>query len=156
MSTIRKTKVREAVADDIDLTEENSQPTPFRSTPPQSLSIDDIMWRVRAEVARRRNGHNKEATPALPNQVPSFEESLPTWKSTAARIPAKDKYTLPELLAFSDAEFIDVAYRAVLRRPPDENGFNHYLQLLRAGANTKIEILGILSSSEEGSAAAVR
>jgi O-antigen chain-terminating methyltransferase len=154
MSTVRKANVREAVADGSDLVEQNSQST----SAPRSLSIDDIMWRVRAEVARRRNGNGqtKEPTPTFPNQVLSFEDSLPGWKPAAARLPAKDKYVLSELLVFSDADFIDVAYRAVLRRPPDEDGFNHYLRLLRAGANSKVEILGILRFSEEGTAAAVQ
>jgi O-antigen chain-terminating methyltransferase len=154
MSTARKASGREAIADDNDRTQENSFSSPAT---PQNLSIDDIMWRVRAEVARRRNGlPRKEVTPTFPNQVPSFEESIPSWKPSAARLPAKDKYTLSELLVFSDADFIDVAYRAVLRRPPDEEGFNHYLRLLRAGANSKLEILGILRFSEEGTAAAVQ
>src|SRR5215475_13606918 len=135
MSTARKANVREAKADNNGLTPENGSSTPSTT---RNLSIDDIMWRVRAEVARRRNGAStKETTPTFPNQVPSFEESVPSWKPAAARLAAKDRYTLAELLVFSDADFIDVAYRAVLRRAPDEDGFNHYLRLLRAGANTK-------------------
>src|SRR5215831_14239272 len=154
MSTARKVKVREAIADSNDLTAEDSQAVPSTT---RNLSIDDIMWRVRAEVARRRNGAStKETTPTFPNQVPSFEESVPSWKPAAARLVAKDRYTLAELLVFSDADFIDVAYRTVLRRPPDDEGFNHYLRLLRAGANSKLEILGILRSSKEGTAAAVQ
>src|SRR5262245_49417449 len=105
-------------------TQRAEQPTLLRSSQ-QSLSIEDIMWRVRAEVARRRNGHNGTATPTLPVEVPSFEESMPSWKPAAARLPAKDRYVLAELLAFWDEDFIDIAYRTLLRRPPDENGFNH-------------------------------
>src|SRR5215467_1611713 len=154
MTTVSKPSVREAKADNNGLTQENSQSVPSTT---RNLSIDDIMWRVRAEVARRRNGGpTKEPTPTFPNQIPSFEESIPSWKPAAARLPAKDRYTLSELLVFFDADFIDVAYRAVLRRAPDEDGFNHYLRLLRAGVNTKIEILGILRSSDEGRAAAVQ
>jgi SAM-dependent methyltransferase len=150
MSTSRKADIREARPDRSDLTEENGQSTP------QNLSIDDIMWRVRTEVARRRNGHSVSATPTLPNQVPSFDESTPSWKPAAARLPAKDKYILSELLVFSDVDFIDVAYRAVLRRPPDEEGFKHCIRLLRIGASTKVEILGLLRYSEEGKGAAVQ
>ena len=154
MSTARKASVRQAKADNNGLTPENGSSTP---SIPRNLSIDDIMWRVRAEVARRRNGGpTKEPTPTFPNHIPSFDESIPSWKPAAARLPAKDRYTLSELLVFSDADFIDVAYHAVLRRPPDDEGFNHYLRLLRAGANSKLEILGILRSSEEGTAAAIQ
>src|SRR5262245_55369340 len=155
MSTSRKADLREAMPNGSDLTEENSQLTSLRSTP-QSLSIDDIMWRVRAEVARRRNGHSVGATPTLPNQVPSFDESTPSWKPAAARLPSTRKYSLSELLGCSDADFIDVAYRALLRRPADEAGFKHCLGLLRIGTSTKVEILGLLRYSEEGKGAAVR
>src|SRR5690349_10761458 len=146
MSTLRKAIVHDDVADGVDLSEQIGQSS---ASAARNVSIDDIMWRVRAEVARRRNGvPSKEPTPTYPNPVPSFEESIPSWKPAAARAPAKDKYTLPELLVFSDADFIDVAYRAVLRRPADVDGFNYYLRLLRAGAHTKVEILGILRLSD--------
>src|SRR5262249_51347513 len=113
MTTVSKASVREAKAANNGLNPENSSSTPAT---PRNLSIDDIMWRVRAEVARRRNGGPaKEPTPTFPDQIPSFDESIPSWKPAAARLPAKDRYTLSELLVFSDADFIDVAYHAVLR-----------------------------------------
>src|ERR1041385_3481849 len=131
MSRTQKAKISEVTTERGPLTEDDSQPAQYRSTP-QSLSIDDIMWRVRAEVTRRRNGHVAQAPPVLPDKIPSFDEAVPNWKPAVPRLPAKDKYILAELLAFSDMDFVEVAYRAVLRRPPDENGFNHYLGLLRS------------------------
>ena len=128
---------------------------------PQNLSIDDIMWRVREEVARRSAG---TATGAgiNPADIRSFDQAMPTrslppkWTSVVPRPPQKEEYALEELLAFSDAEFIDVAYSAILRRPSDENGRSHYLELLRTGAATKVEILGTLRSCQEGERAGVR
>jgi SAM-dependent methyltransferase len=135
---------------------ERSRPAVATSrSKPQNLSIDDIMWRVRAEVARR-GGQTSTAVPANPAEIRSFEESLPKWKSVVPRLPVKDEYALAELLAFSDADFVDVAYSAILRRPPAENEFNHYLHLLRTGAATKVEILWTLCSCQEGQAAGVR
>jgi len=127
---------------------------PSRSKP-QNLSIDDIMWRVRAEVARRSS---QTATAVLTNpaDIRSFDESMPKWKSAVPRLPRKGEYALAELLAFSDADFIDVAYSAILLRPPAENEFNHYLHLLRTEAATKVEILWTLCSCQEGRDAGVR
>src|SRR5262249_3921472 len=88
--------------------------------------------------------------------IRSFDESMPKWKSAVPRLPRKDEYGVAELLAFSDADFIDVAYFAILRRPPAENEFNHYLHLIRTGAASKVEILWTLCSCQEGQAAGVR
>src|SRR5215469_835128 len=122
---------------------------------PQNLSIDDIMWRVREEVARR-SARTATSASTNPADVRSFNQAMPKWKSVLPRPPQKEEYAVGELLAFSDAEFIDVAYSAILRRPPDENGRGHYLQLLRTGAATKVEILWTLRSCQEGEAAGVR
>ena len=97
MSTQRNGDFRHTTLNTSDVAEGNSQPTLIRPNQ-QSFSIDDIMWRVRSEVARRRNGHNGNATPALPVQVPSFEQSVPSWKPAAARLPTKERYVLAELL----------------------------------------------------------
>ena len=50
-----------------------------------------------------------------------------------------------------DTEFVDAAYRAVLKRAPDSIGEEHYLGLLRNGAS-KAEILHRLRHSPEGEA----
>jgi len=113
------------------------------------------MWRVRTEVARR-NGQTSTTVPTNPGDISPFDQSLPKWKSVVPRLPLKDEYALAELLAFADADFVHVAYSTILHRPPDENGFNHYLHLLRTGAATKVEILWTLCSSQEARAAGVR
>jgi Domain of unknown function (DUF4214) len=122
---------------------------------PQNVSIDDVMWRVRQEVARPRS-QTQTAVPTSTADIRSFYESLPKWESAVLRPPRKDEYALAELLAFSDADFIEVAYSAILRRSPAENEFNHYLHLIRTGAAAKVEILWTLCSCQEGQAAGVR
>lgn len=57
--------------------------------------------------------------------------------------------SVPRLLAPHDAEFIRVAYEAVLGRAPDPEGGAYYLGRLRAGAH-KLEILKQLRRSPEG------
>lgn len=59
--------------------------------------------------------------------------------------------SVPRLLAPHDAEFIRVAYQAVLGRAPDPEGGTYYLARLRTGTH-KLEILRQLRRSAEGRA----
>jgi SAM-dependent methyltransferase len=126
----------------------------MKSVSKSSLPVDEIMARVRAEIARRRDGQPGIPATNVPTSL-SSGESLPRWQAAAPRLPFKREYVLPELLVFSDADFIDVAYRTVLRRPPDEAGFKHTLAQLRSGTATKVEILWTLRESAEGQARGV-
>ncbi len=69
--------------------------------------------------------------------------------------PRHDRYELSELLQFHDHEFIWNAYRAILKREPDEQGYQSYLALLRSGKRNKIDILASLRDSPEGKRANV-
>lgn len=79
-------------------------------------------------------------------------EELQHWRSVTHSIPVKREYVLSELLGPADASFVDMAYRVVLRREPDPDGFNYFLHELRSGHTTKVEVLGALRWSEEGMA----
>ncbi|HEV2914123.1 MAG TPA: methyltransferase domain-containing protein [Pyrinomonadaceae bacterium] len=61
-----------------------------------------------------------------------------------------DRYEMTELLLFHDAAFVWNAYRALLKREPDETGFRKYLDELRSGRLNKIDILASLRFSPEG------
>ena len=80
---------------------------------------------------------------------------MPSWKPAVPQLVIKDNYHLSELLAFSDGEFINAAYRAILHRDPDERGFNHYLQALRGGGSPKVLILRDFLQTREGQATGV-
>ena len=75
-------------------------------------------------------------------------------------IPPADKnqiqYGLPELLTYDDRDFVQNAYRAILKRPPDQPGLTNALEALRSGQLNKIEILLKLISSPEGREKRVR
>ncbi len=47
------------------------------------------------------------------------------------------------------AEFLDGAYRGLLRREPDWDGFTHYVQRLAAGEVTRPEVLLGMATSDE-------
>jgi len=68
---------------------------------------------------------------------------------------AKPSYTIPELSRHHFTTFVDQAFRAILKRPPDAPGFDAHLRSLIAGTS-KIEILGDLRYSPEGRLAGVK
>ena len=114
------------------------------------MTVDEIMARLRSEVVGR-GGILPEAAVhpghavALPQTI-----ALARWQPAAPRIPVKQAYELSELLSFSDKDFIDNAYRAVLRRTPDAAGLGHHLTRLRNGQSSKVEVLAALRWSPEG------
>jgi len=59
-------------------------------------------------------------------------------------------YTLNDLLAFDDVEFLHNAYQALLKRPPDPDGLAAAIIQLRSGRADKLDILAGLRFSEEG------
>lgn len=121
------------------------------SGPNSILSVDEIMLRINREVISRGG--------LLPSAVPMAATAtmsrLARWQPSVPRIPVKQEYVLGELLSFSDIDFVENAYRAVLRRTPDEGGLAHHLSRLRNGQASKVEILAALRWSAEGEKAGV-
>jgi len=123
-----------------------------------ALNAEEIMARVRTEIARR---HAQSARTALPGEVALamatmiHEVHLPRWQPAASRLPEQSQYVLGDFLRFDDSDFVDVAYQALLRRPADLEGRQGYLDALRSGAISKVEILGMIRFSEEGRRQAV-
>ena len=110
------------------------------------LSVDEIMLRINREVISR-GGKLPAAMPSVATTTPF---RLANWQPSAPRIPVKQEYVLAELLSFSDMDFVENAYRAVLRRTPDEVGLAHHLSRLRNGQASKVEILAALRWSCRG------
>lgn len=69
---------------------------------------------------------------------------------TPPELPTDATYSISDFLAFHDHDFIINAYQVILGRSPDSDGYHHYLNQLRQGRLTKIEILGRLRFSAEG------
>jgi len=113
------------------------------------LSLEEIMRRVKVELSRRRTSSARAASQPAPER-PTDYVSLPRWEPFVSRLPVRREYALGDLLQFSDADFIDTAYRVTLRRPADPNGRGYYLEALRTGALSKVEILGLIRFSDEG------
>lgn len=123
---------------------------------PGPFSPDEIMARVRAEVMRRKvSAAQLPSSPADLRLSAPRDDHLPRWHPAAERLDDKPEYVLSDYLRFDDEDFIDVAYQKLLRRPADAWGRQGYLDGLRSGAISKVQILGSIRFSEEGRRCAV-
>ena len=124
------------------------------------INIEQIVSEIRAAVARREaEGHLSLAAPT----IELYEAMLAS--DEMAKAPAElsrlalqpefvphpdDRYHINDLLQYHDHTFIWNAYRAILKREPDEPGLHQYLRTLRSGRFNKIDVLGSLRYSVEG------
>lgn len=111
---------------------------------PQDEMLERVKAEIRAdaELARVRDPLPRHDPPprAAQAQRPSFDEGI-----------ERDRldYTIAELSGAHYRAFIDQAFRALLKRPPDDAGAELQTRLLAAGA-AKAEVLGNLRWSPEG------
>ncbi|MUB63861.1 methyltransferase domain-containing protein [Hungatella hathewayi] len=61
-----------------------------------------------------------------------------------------------ELLKYNGAEFVDILYRSLLRREPDDNGKQNALVELSSGKLTKLDLINNILYSDEGKIKYVR
>ncbi|MEO7431639.1 MAG: methionine biosynthesis protein MetW [Dokdonella sp.] len=110
---------------------------------------DDYLERIKdeiraeADVARHRDPLPRADPPA---------RSIPEAKSASAGVPIERErldYALSDLTGIHYIAFVDNAFRALLKREPDEGGSHAQIRLLASGAS-KAEILGNLRWSREG------
>ena len=95
-------------------------------------SIDELL-----SAARELSAEERMELPPLTLQ-PEFEPHT------------DDHYHVNDLLQYHDQLFVWNAYRAILKREPDEPGLTYYLDALRSGRFNKLEILADLHFSAEG------
>jgi SAM-dependent methyltransferase len=117
------------------------------------VDVEQLMRRIRQEVARQRAapaGAVREAR-AAPNAgaPPALSLLLAEPPRTHSLADAGDGLSLGQLDALHDRPFLVAAYRALLRREPEEDGLRHYLDRLRNG-DSHIAILGDIRYSPEG------
>jgi SAM-dependent methyltransferase len=97
-----------------------------------------------------------EAETARVRYAQASSRPAPSAPGTIAVVkPARDEYRIDELAKLHYTDFLDQAFAALLRRPPDTTAYNLQVRLLEEG-RSKIEILGNLRYSSEGRAVGVR
>ena len=117
------------------------------------LEIDDLAAVIRDSMAARQNDHppKRLAQKVSPDAGPPKLRLQPDFE------PRSDhRYHVNDLLRFHDRVFIQAAYRAVLKRSPDETEMLRDLTALRSGNVNKIDVLANLRLSQEGRAKGVQ
>ncbi len=106
---------------------------------------DDYLERVKAEI--RAEADLARARTPLSRRDPPAEPQRPHAADGIER--ERLDYAIAELTGAHYSAFLDGAFRALLKRPPDAAGSAALVRLLAAGAS-KAEILGNLRWSPEG------
>ena len=115
--------------------------------------VNRVMIHVRKAAQKK---HHALLESVAESAATSRGRALPGyWSPAAARLGHSSEYRLADLLAFSDADFIEQCYRTALRRGPDPEGFRTHLARMQRGEATKVEILGDIRFSSEGRAKGV-
>ncbi|MDQ2921611.1 MAG: DUF4214 domain-containing protein, partial [Acidobacteriota bacterium] len=87
---------------------------------------------------------------SLKSQLSSLAKTPKLELQTVFEPNTNDEYHLNDLLKFHDADFLNAAYQAILKREPDSFGYNYYLEQLSEGHIDKIDVLASLRFSTEG------
>lgn len=119
-----------------------------------SIDFQALKRQIRAEAESLRARELPDRLSRLSRQIQSLRQSPLQWRKPFQQ-NLRGHYNCQEIFQYEDREFIEVAYRALLRHGPDPAGERFYLNLLRRGA-PKIEILLRLRFSAEGRAQKVR
>ena len=130
------------------------------------IDVEQLMVEIRAAVERREAEGQRSligASVELYEMLSAAAElqsppgELPPISLQPEFIPRDDDhYHVNDLLPYHDHTFIWNAYRAILKREPDEPGLQEFLGKLRSGRFNKIDVLSMLVSSSEGRRNGVR
>jgi SAM-dependent methyltransferase len=116
------------------------------------LEIDDLAAVIRESMAAHQNEH---AARSVAQRV-SPETGPPKLQLQPGFEPRSDhRYHINDLLRYHDRVFVQAAYRAVLKRSPDETESLRELKRLRSGYINKVDLLADLRFSPEGRAKGV-
>jgi hypothetical protein len=125
-----------------------------------AYSVDQIVARMKEAAARQ----GQVPDGAFPDVVTSAEFRATSHKQRiladidiqtlklqpAFHLSTDDRYHVNDLLKYHDRNFIQNAYRAILKRGPDATGYRDFIESLRSAHLNKIDILARLRYSAEG------
>jgi hypothetical protein len=128
--------------------------------------VDRIVARMKEAAARKGElpdgASTQVVTSAEFQPIPRGQRTLADVESTLDIEPLKlqptfhaatdGRYHVNDLLKYHDRNFIQNAYRAILKRGPDASGYQGFIESLRSAQLNKIDILYRLRYSAEGRA----
>jgi O-antigen chain-terminating methyltransferase len=119
------------------------------------LDVDDLATVIRKSMAAQQ--HQGPVVNTAPAQSDGKRDQPPELRLQPEFQPrTNDRYHINELLPYHDRVFVQAAYRAVLKRSPDQTESLRDLKRLRSGYVNKIDLLADLRFSPEGRAKGVR
>jgi SAM-dependent methyltransferase len=122
------------------------------------INVEELMAEIRDGLERRQSVPGEAPSVVAPScqPVPEAAASMPAplylapFAGASPFIPKETGYHLDDFLQYHDIEFVRNAYLGILGREPDPGSYAIYLENLRQGKMTKIEILGRLRYALEG------
>ena len=118
------------------------------------IEIDDLTAVIRETIAAQK--HDASNGAVARETAASATPNFPQLKLQPDFQPrSNNRYHISDLLRYHDRTFVDSAYRAILKRPPDATEFARDLKRLQSGAFDKIDLLAALRYSNEGKAKSV-
>lgn len=132
---------------------------PAKTTNPE-YSVEKIVARMQEAAARKGQfedfassevATSAEFRPGRRNGQALAEIDIQPFTLQPPFQPHRDgRYHVNDLLKYHDRNFIQNAYRAILKRGPDAAGYKAFIESLRSGRLNKIDILAALRYSTEG------
>ena len=117
------------------------------------IEIDDLAAVIRETMVAQKHDEKPSGPTAAVAAAPSSTPQLKLQPDFQPR--SNNRYHISDLLRYHDRVFVDSAYRAVLKRPPDATESARDLKRLRSGEFNKIDMLAALRYSNEGKAKGV-
>lgn len=122
------------------------------------LNLAELMSQIRKDAETRKRNSVSNGGPSSYRRIitQNFDALLSPQSSPLPplklqpKLEKRDRYQLNDLLGFHDEAFIRNAYKAILKREPDDSGFAHFLKNLRNGRYSKLDVLYSLRFSSEG------
>jgi O-antigen chain-terminating methyltransferase len=122
------------------------------------LDLPELMAQIRKAAENRKRNSINNGGPAFYRQL--ITQNFDAFVSPQApplpplnlqpKLEKRERYQINDLLGFHDEAFIRNAYGAILKREPDDSGFAHFLENLRNGRYSKLDVLYSLKFSPEG------
>jgi hypothetical protein len=106
------------------------------------INVDQLMYEIREAVARQHRvaGQNGAANLSIisgtTSNAPFDGSSLRL--QPEFRVKPSNEYHVNDFLKYHGEDFLRNAYRAILKREPDPDGWAKYLQSLNEAALTKL------------------
>lgn len=132
------------------------------------FSVERLVERMRAGARRQMrsagpvttenggaDGRGAEAPAQTPSQLAELQRDPLVLQASFSPHP-DDRYHVNDLLKYSDRNFVQNAYLAILKRGPDATGYKAFIEGLRSGRLNKLDVLARLRYSAEGRAKKVR